>query len=245
MFAESRSIGSTPGAWRARFGDFRRITPWGALRIRLMPEWRLIKRFVPRGARVLDAGCGIGDWAYLMTKSGRRVTGLDYSAEMVRRLESHYPQQTWKAGDARDIPAEDGAFDAVTSWGVIEHDPNGPRAALLEFRRVLAPGGVVIVSVPRDSALRRRLVDSGGRTFFQYLMTEEELADEVRAAGFDLLERGTLRWPHLDLALPRASKRLPPKIFHLASVLFPLIAFWWRRFDRMVYCVGCRPEDRP
>src|SRR5438309_5035822 len=107
MFAESRSVSSTPDNWRARFGDFRRVTPWGALRIRLMPEWRLIQRHIPRGARVLDAGCGIGDWAHLMTKSGRHVTGVDYSAAMVRRLERHYPNQAWKVGDVRDIPAAD------------------------------------------------------------------------------------------------------------------------------------------
>jgi len=133
----------------------------------------------------------------------------------------------------------------VISWGVIEHDANGPRAALLEFRRVLAPGGVVIVSVPKDSPLRRRLVDAHAPTFFQFLMTEDELADEVRKAGFEVIERGSLHWPHLDLALPRVKQRVPPKIFYVASLLFPLIAFWWRRFDRMVYCVGRRPEGRP
>jgi SAM-dependent methyltransferase len=249
MFAESRAAGSTPETWREHFGRFRRVTPWGALRMRLMPEWRMITKYAPRGARVLDAGCGTGDWAYLTTRSGRRVVGLDYSADIIGRVERHYPNQEWKLGDVRAIPFGDRQFDTVTSWGIIEHDASGPRAALREFRRVLVPGGVAIVSVPNDSALRRRLAAARATgspsEFFQYFMTASELEEEVRAAGFDVIESGTLAWPSLELALPRASARIPQRIFYLASVLFPLIAFWWRRFDRMVYCVGRRPEDRP
>src|SRR5437762_3117946 len=112
MFAELRPIGSTPDAWREHFGHFRRVTPWGAMRMRLMPQWRLIEKYIPRGASVLDAGCGIGDWAYLMARSGRRVTGLDYSVPIISRLEAHYPDQKWRVGDVRSTPFGDGEFDA-------------------------------------------------------------------------------------------------------------------------------------
>ena len=217
MFAESRAVGSTPESWREHFGRFRRVTPWGALRMRLMPEWRLITKYTPRGARVLDAGCGTGDWAYLMTRLGRRVTGLDYSADIIGRVERHYPAQEWRLGDVRAIPFRRSAVRHRESWGIIEHDASGPRAALREFRRVLVPGGVAIVSVPNDSALRRGLAAAratGSQSeFFQYFMTAAELAEEVRAAGFDVVESGTLAWPSLELALPRASARIPSKIF--------------------------------
>jgi 2-polyprenyl-3-methyl-5-hydroxy-6-metoxy-1,4-benzoquinol methylase len=251
MYAESREVASTPEMWTERFARSGRMRPWGALRMRLMPEWRLIKKYVPGGHAVLDAGCGIGNWARLMSLNGRRVTGLDYSSDLIRRLEVNYPSETWKLGDVRSMPFDGNVFDAVISWGIIEHDVEGPQAALREFHRVLAPGGIVIVSVPNDSAVRRRLAAAdaarrpagSGTAFFQYFMKADELVAEVRRAGFEVIESGTLRWPHLDLALPRASARLPQRLLYIASALFPLIAFWWRRFDRSIYCVGRRQEE--
>lgn len=248
MFAEFRTTGSTPEVWSEHFAHFRPMRPLGALRMRLMPEWRLIKKYVPRRAAVLDAGCGIGDWARLMARAGRRVTGLDYSAALIRRLRSAYPDQAWVEGDIRRMPFDAGAFDAVISWGVIEHDERGPRAALREFRRLLAPCGVAMVSVPNDTPLRHRLAQArataeASKSFFQYFMTADELAAEVRAAGFDVVECGAIRWPDLDLAFPRARARLPPRLFYVAAMLFPLLIFWWRRFDRSVVCVARRREE--
>ncbi|MBM3499272.1 MAG: methyltransferase domain-containing protein, partial [Armatimonadetes bacterium] len=58
------------------------------------------------------------------------------------------PEARLVQGDVRRLPFADNSFDACLSFGVIEHFPEGPDATLAEARRVLAPGGKVILSVP-------------------------------------------------------------------------------------------------
>jgi len=84
-----------------------------------------------------------------------RAEGLDYSSELITRLRNTYPNRTWSEARTQSMPYADATFDAIVSWGVIEHDPNGPHQALSEFRRVLNPHGRIIVTVPVDTPRMR------------------------------------------------------------------------------------------
>ena len=172
-----------------------------------------------------------------------RAEGLDYSDELIDRLRREYPEVGWTASDIRCMPYAGGTFDGVISLGVVEHDEAGPRAALLEIRRVLRPCGIGIITVPRDFP-RHRLVSakhfppSDGGAFFQYFMTAEELAEEMRAAGFQPIALGSLHAPSLDLLLPAVSTRVPRKIRAACALAVNLLFRWTRRYDGMIYCVG-------
>jgi SAM-dependent methyltransferase len=103
------------------------------------------------GARVLDAGCGSGQWAVALAARGYALVGVDVSPEMIRRAAAHGAAAgvavTWRVGDLAAVPDPDGAFDAVLARVVLQFVPDLP-AALREIRRVLRPGGRLLASVP-------------------------------------------------------------------------------------------------
>jgi SAM-dependent methyltransferase len=101
------------------------------------------------GKRVLDAGCGTGyGLEMLLAYRPESVTGVDLSDEAVtdagRRLGD---QAELVRADVRDLPLEDDSFDIVVCFEVIEHVER-QRDALDELKRVVRPGGVLLISSP-------------------------------------------------------------------------------------------------
>jgi ubiquinone/menaquinone biosynthesis C-methylase UbiE len=100
------------------------------------------------GRRILDAGCGSGPLFAALRDRGAIVTGIDKSARMLelarRRLGDDADLHVAELG--RPLPFADGTFDDVTASLVLHYLQDwGP--ALAELRRVLKPGGRLIVSV--------------------------------------------------------------------------------------------------
>jgi demethylmenaquinone methyltransferase/2-methoxy-6-polyprenyl-1,4-benzoquinol methylase len=102
-----------------------------------------------RPALVLDLCCGTGDMSFLAESLGaHRVVGADFTLPMLavarRRARSERHRPRFAAADALRLPFRDGVFDAVTvGYGL--RNIADPQTALSEMRRVLAPGGRVVV----------------------------------------------------------------------------------------------------
>lgn len=242
-FTESAS---TPEAWAENFAHSTVMTPRRAARMRRQASWALVKRAFAPGSTILDAGCGFGEWVHLLENGGYRAIGLDYSAELIRRLREAYPDSTWIQSDIRSMPIEDNSVDGVVSWGVIEHEEAGPGAALSEFYRVVKPGGSIVVTVPHDSELLRKSsrlqfppVDS--MKFFQYFMTREELAGYVSEAGFVPVETDKLREASFALVSPELYCRLRGISFRVANRLASMLFRPFSRYHLMVYCIAKKP----
>src|SRR5436305_2112416 len=161
---------------------------------------------VTPGAAVLDAACGTGDLAIADLKAGAaKVTGLDFSEQMLVRARRKEPRIEWVQGDMLALPFEDGSFDAATVGFGVRNVADLERA-LAELRRVLRPGGrlaVLEITRPRG-ALRpffglwfERFVPLLGRALpgggaYAYLPASvrrfppsEELAGLLSRCGFD------------------------------------------------------------
>jgi 2-polyprenyl-3-methyl-5-hydroxy-6-metoxy-1,4-benzoquinol methylase len=110
-----------------------------------------------RDKRVLDVACGAGYGSDLLAGVARGVTGLDVDVGAVAHARSHYRQEglSFAVGDACRLPFDDANFDTVVSFETIEHLAEIPQH-LGEVRRVLAPGGVYMVSTPRARRTTRR-----------------------------------------------------------------------------------------
>jgi SAM-dependent methyltransferase len=100
-----------------------------------------------RPGRVLDWGCGYGQVSHLLRERGVEVDSFDYleGSEGARvRLEQFPEIEAYISGDPVRLPFPDGRFDMVLSCGVLEHVQQ-PDASLAELRRVLRPGGRLLV----------------------------------------------------------------------------------------------------
>jgi ubiquinone/menaquinone biosynthesis C-methylase UbiE len=215
VYKECRAYASTGDAWAEPFlnADASWLRTLTRLALVLDPRWKAIARNVPPGGRILDAGCGLSPWPAFLTSKGYEAAGLDFSDRMIAALRTRYPKLEWIVGTVQSIPFPSESFDAVISWGVIEHDEAGPDQALREFLRILRPGGRLILTVPIDSPSQRHASDAqfkgpDARIFFQYFMTPEEFGRAVTQVGFRLVEPIHPVSRHHAFAFPRFYRRL-------------------------------------
>ena len=99
-----------------------------------------------RGALVLDAGCGTGEFSTAALARGARVVGVDIGPKLLARTRSKGVEHVVAADVAR-LPFADGTFDVVLSSECIEHTPS-PHASVVELTRVLRPGGRLALTCP-------------------------------------------------------------------------------------------------
>ncbi len=100
-------------------------------------------------ATVLDIGCGPGSISMDLAGRVASLVGIDAAAEAVARAEEDRRQRavtnaSFRVADVYDLPFDDGTFDVVYGHQLLQHLAE-PVAALVEARRVLAPGGTIAV----------------------------------------------------------------------------------------------------
>ncbi|MBI3148297.1 MAG: methyltransferase domain-containing protein [Betaproteobacteria bacterium] len=107
------------------------------------------------GRRVLDLACGEGYGSALLAQAGAEVLGIDLAPEVVAHARDAYSGVAgcrFVAGSCAQIPAAAGAFDLIVSFETLEHVDAGTQDQMLrEFARVLAPGGLVLLSSPNKA----------------------------------------------------------------------------------------------
>jgi SAM-dependent methyltransferase len=148
-----------------------------------------LTRALPAGARVLDVGCGRGVILGPLADRGFEVHGQEISAEAARGADPR--ARIAVAARLSDAGYATGYFDEVVVWHVLEHLPD-PRGAVEEIRRILRPGGRLVVAVPNFSSLQAR---STGAAWFHldlprhlYHFPLAALRELLEGVGFRVLE---------------------------------------------------------
>ncbi|HUM16460.1 MAG TPA: methyltransferase domain-containing protein [Candidatus Nitrosotalea sp.] len=158
------------------------------------PLTEVIERHLPARGRLLEAGCGLGQYVLLFRERGRAAVGVDWSLEALRSgARRGAPLAVM---DLRALAVVTGGVAAYLSLGVVEHDPEGPDAILREASRVVPSGGVLLLSVPYWNGARRlaapylrrqaRLTREAGGQFYQYAFTRRELGRRLAIHGFEV-----------------------------------------------------------
>lgn len=194
--------------------------------------YRLMKPILetlPPNSRLLDGGCGLGEWTLYFASKGFDAVGLDLSQATITRLKELFPERVFLAGDIRKLGFEDNSFDLYFSWGTFEHFENGFGEPLREAWRILKPGGYLFITIPfqnrRHQRRDRRELQfwdenfdplEGYRSkmrFYQWRLTQPELRREFEIHGFKTLGitpidqwHGIYRLLELDYRIDTRSK---------------------------------------
>ena len=104
------------------------------------------------GRRVLDAACGEGYGSGLLAETAADVIGVDIDPATITHASAAYAGRRtlqFRQGSVTSLPLADASVDVVVSFETIEHlEAHDQPAMLAEFARVLAPGGVLVLSAP-------------------------------------------------------------------------------------------------
>lgn len=219
-----------------------------------------LQQYLPEfsGKRLLDIGCGPMDKTGVLQRLGFSCCAVDDlndpwhlendNAEKIKQYASDigisFHQQ--KPGDY-SIPFEEGSFDVVSAFAVIEHLHESPRGLLNVMGTFVRPGGLIVVTMPNSANLRKRLSVLFGRTnyppvemFFASTgdwrghvreYTLQETAYICGAAGFEVLSRTTFE--HL------AQQKLRTPLSQVYTLLGTIVPTF--RSQLLVICR--KPED--
>ena len=157
-------------------------------------------------ACVLDVGCGTGLLATRLAHDlpRARVVGCDFSYGMLVHARRHGAPVGWVQADAQRLPLRDGVADAIVSTEAFHWFPDKARA-LAEFRRVLRPGGrllVALVNTPNEAVRRvARLVSRAVGQPFDW-PTRVQMSASFERAGFRVVDQRRIWRLPAGLTLP-------------------------------------------
>lgn len=204
MFAVQASSGSGPEFWEENWAnaEYERAVAF----CDVDPLRPLFEKYLRQDSLMLEGGCGMGNYLSYYSDRAHAVIGVDFAQATMKELKKRRPAEKLCAGDVARLPFPDRTFDLYYSGGVVEHFEEGPDAALAEARRVLKDDGVLLISVPYLSPVRRfvarsrrewRMVDRpvadgsrpNGYEFFQYAYTPADFSRLLTRAGLRVVER--------------------------------------------------------
>lgn len=166
-------------------------------------EFRALERRLkdlPRGAVIMDGGCGRGEWVAGLASLGLTPIGVDISKKTVASLRKHLPGIRFETGDIRNLEMPADSLDAYISLGVFEHFEEGLQGCIREAFRLIKPRGWLYITVP---FLNRRHLSrawkyfrrndsspdaSRKQRFYQWRLTRDELHFELQQGGFEIVE---------------------------------------------------------
>ncbi|MFZ5648918.1 MAG: class I SAM-dependent methyltransferase [Bacillota bacterium] len=131
--------------WNRKGGGYDDVVAHGTKTPAEKDLWRqILGRLGPGRLSVLDVGTGTGFLAIILAEMGHRVTGIDWSDNMLAQARAGADKAnlvvSFVEGDAEGLPFSDGEFDAVVArhllWTLTD-----PERALSEWARVIKPGG--------------------------------------------------------------------------------------------------------
>lgn len=219
-------VGRMPTRWNLKFDELARVIS-----------------LVPPGAKVLEVGCGGGQFISVAADRypDRRFLGCDLSSRAITAAVASDARTSFAMADVQRLPYADASIDMVIGLDIFEHLPD-PHAALLEVARILKPGGRFYVFMPCEDTrwsimrLLRRIPPTRDITrrhwgHLQYV-TPAGFTDTILSTG-------------LKVERVRYAEHLPSQFFHIFSIYLPKeILMRMRPAAVKVLSDNATPEER-
>jgi SAM-dependent methyltransferase len=222
-------------------------------RNRVIRAQQVVQKYVGsiKGKDVLDVGCSIGLNAVTSAKLGANVIGIDRyifpeagdNAFRIERPQLEHVQDVWRDVGAKlvfgdieqQLPFENESFDVVTCHAVIEHLSGSHKHLFGEMKRVLRPGGYLVVSTPNLTYIAKRVRMLFGRSpnwdIKDFFNSEKAFIGHVREFTYDelrtMFEMSGLNVIHAS-AYPTYFKRKWLKDRRALRVVYYLLSFLGR-----------------
>jgi cyclopropane fatty-acyl-phospholipid synthase-like methyltransferase len=164
-----------------------------ARRDTLHPEIKWLKKQLPNKAHVLDIGCGSGLPVTRELAQRFVVTGVDISAEQIRRARENVRHATFFHSDIMALDFPVGSFDAVVALYAIFHLPRGEHARLFtNIHRWLRPGGNLVATLTNEAEEPYTEDDFFGVEMYWSNFGMYEYSIMLADAGFEILNTGEI-----------------------------------------------------
>ncbi|MEK6302536.1 MAG: class I SAM-dependent methyltransferase [Acidobacteriota bacterium] len=137
---------------------------WGASAAEPTESWikssqsektRFLSKCAPDGGRILDVGCGSGFFLRALDGTRWNRFGVEIGKAGGQQAARALGSDHVFTGTLIEAAFPDSSFDVVTLWSALEHT-NEPRANLIEARRILKPGGTLLVQLPNATSYQAR-----------------------------------------------------------------------------------------
>lgn len=150
-----------------------------------------LKKYIKENERVLDLGSGSGRLYQLFTNKNIDYVGVDFAKNLVEIAREKHGDH-FKVADILSLPFSDQYFDSVWSIAVLHHIPTIElrKRALGEIKRVLRPGGRVIVTVWKIKSFFRKdiFIPFHGKKRYYHVFLKREIRRLFKGAGFKIEE---------------------------------------------------------
>ena len=182
---------------------------------------RLIEKYGHKG-KILDYGCGTGEFLLEMKNSGWEAYGLEPSVTAAA-VAGNY-----QLSIIPDLPSFPGKADAITLWHVLEH-VHDPRKLLAELRNILEPAGLLCIALPNRCSLDATLFKKHWVAYdaprHLYHFTPADMEKLLQSAGFNIFSMKSLPFDpwynsFLSAALESGNKRIKLLTIGLLKSLF-------------------------
>jgi 2-polyprenyl-3-methyl-5-hydroxy-6-metoxy-1,4-benzoquinol methylase len=163
---------------------------------------------LPASRTFLDIGCATGMLIESMKQEGWQVRGVDVCRESAEYGREHRGVDIFP-GTLEEAHFPDASFSAIHFSHLIEHVPD-PRGFLAEVRRVLKPGGFVIITTPNVDGFQARLFKQAWRSAIAdhlVLFSARTLSRLIHESGFDVQQ--TVTWGGLAIGTAPAFVKKP------------------------------------
>jgi SAM-dependent methyltransferase len=158
------------------------------------PILKCILKNLPKDAFIVEAGCGMGQFVYLIDRMEKKIIGIDIASQTLSQTKSFFPHLQLLIQDVRRLGIATKKVHLLISLGVVEHFEEGPHRVLAEAARVVRPGGYLFITVPYTNLYRRirepwrrfkqHNTDQKGQVFYQYTFSRKWFCKLLEQHGF-------------------------------------------------------------